>query len=137
MFPRSNPKALLTSLGVLALTAQGIAAQGIDPSADPDTTIEKILRADLTNRFGSLFGYVVKGPGSWNGDSYDDLAVGAPGANAGSGIRGRAEILFGFSPISDSMVRRARSSSKPKLTAPDRICGRSVTEKTDEKPTPL
>ena len=63
--------------------------------ADPDTTIDKILRADLSNRAGSLFGYVVRGPGSWDGDSYDDLAVGAPGANAGSGIRGRAEILFG------------------------------------------
>jgi hypothetical protein len=65
--------------------------------AAPDTTVELTLLADVTNRFGALYGFSVRGRGRFDSGGFDDLAVGSPGANDGSGIRGRVEIHFGES----------------------------------------
>ncbi|RKZ19993.1 hypothetical protein DRQ50_00785, partial [bacterium] len=73
--------------------------EGTLGGAAPDTTIDKILRPDISNRAGALYGFVVRGGGNWNGDSYADIAVGGPGANDGSGIRGRVEIHLGSTSV--------------------------------------
>lgn len=74
--------------------------EGTLAGAAPDTTIEKILRPDITNRAGTLYGYVVRGGARWDNDSYADVAVGGPGANDGSGVRGRVEVHLGDPSVS-------------------------------------
>lgn len=73
--------------------------EGTLGGAKPDTTIKKILRPDIANRANALYGFVVRGGGNWDGDGFTDIAVGGPGANDGSGIRGRVEIHLGSASV--------------------------------------
>ncbi len=59
--------------------------------------------ADLTivgNADGERFGFAVAGAGRFNGDSYDDLVVGAYSYDSGSNLNlGRAYVYFGGNPM--------------------------------------
>lgn len=54
----------------------------------------------LTGALGAEeFGAAVAGIGRFNGDSYDDLAVGAPYNNTGGSERGRVYVFYGGNPM--------------------------------------
>ncbi len=57
------------------------------PLSDADASWEGSLNDDL--------GFVIVGPGDWNGDGYDDIAVGAPQHAQGEAFAGRVWILLG------------------------------------------
>lgn len=60
--------------------------------AVPDTTIDFVAGIGAAAKSPSQFGFSVRGVGNIDGDSYDDLAVGAPFYLS---ERGRVEIFYG------------------------------------------
>ena len=65
--------------------------------AAPDTTIDFAAGTKAVSKAYSQFGFAVRGVGSWNGDGFTDLAVGAPYCNEGGQQAGRVEIFLGGS----------------------------------------
>ncbi len=63
--------------------------------AAPDTTIDHWISTSYNNAAGGRYGFAVRNAGSWDGDSEDDLAIGAPEMNAGGAANGRVEVVFG------------------------------------------
>ena len=67
-------------------------------NADADWGAQTPLSAADASWEGSPnddLGFVVVGPGDWNGDGYDDIAVGAPQHAQGDAFAGRVWILLG------------------------------------------
>jgi hypothetical protein len=90
----------------VAVGAPGNTQDGIDAGAayvfageqfpaDPDADHDLKIRNGAAARPGSLYGFAVEGIGRWDGDGYDDLAIGAPYCNESGSEAGRVEIVFG------------------------------------------
>lgn len=73
--------------------------------ATPDAVPDYEVGISSASKASSQFGYAVRNAGRWSGDSYDDLAVGAPYCNQGATESGRVEIIFGASTPSASPDR--------------------------------
>ena len=63
---------------------------GSSPNTTPEHKFTNIGTAPL-----SEYGFVVRGLGRWDGDSYDDLAVAAPYDNTNGSDAGRVEVFYG------------------------------------------
>jgi len=70
----------------------GGAVYVFEGAAAPDTTIDFVAGISASSKAGSWFGFSVRGVGRLDGDSNDDLAVGAPSYLS---ERGRVEIFYG------------------------------------------
>ncbi len=68
---------------------------GAVPPLVPDTTSDLTLQPGATNAAQGRFGFVVRGLGRWNSDSYDDIAVGTPYDPDSSDLSGRVDVFFG------------------------------------------
>ncbi len=86
--------------------------EGALGGAVPDTTIDHWLSTSYgSNPAGGRFGYAVRDAGRWDGDGYDDLAIGAPEMNAGASRNGRVEIVFGDPSPSSAGDRYANGAN--------------------------
>jgi hypothetical protein len=72
----------------------------LGPALEPDATPEHIFTS--SGNPAGRFGFVVRGVGRWDYDSYDDLAVGAPWD---TGETGRVEVFFGGTDAGPSADR--------------------------------
>jgi hypothetical protein len=61
--------------------------------ASPDNLPDLVLTGESA---GNLFGSCIAGLGDFNGDGYDDIAIGAPGVSTNTG---RVYLYFGGSPM--------------------------------------
>ncbi|MBU8871224.1 MAG: FG-GAP repeat protein [Gemmatimonadales bacterium] len=68
--------------------------EGALGGGDPDSTYDHLITAGEADAY-SLHGWVVRGIGRWDSDSYDDLAVGAPMNPALTQRPGRVNVIFG------------------------------------------
>lgn len=71
--------------------------EGTLGGAAPDTTIDHWISTSYSNAAGGRYGFALRNAGRWDGDSNDDLAIGAPEMNAGGAANGRIEVVFGGS----------------------------------------
>ena len=82
-------------------TADGLDAgavyvyEGVVPPSSPDADFDLKIRNGAAARPGSRYGFAVEGIGRWDGDGYDDLAIGAPYCNESGAQAGRVEIVLG------------------------------------------
>ena len=90
----------------VAVGAPGSDVRGLDAGAvcvfegslggaAPDTTVDHWISTTYVSPAGGQYGYVVRHAGRWDGDGYDDLAVGAPTMNSGGTDNGRVELVLG------------------------------------------
>jgi len=79
--------------------------EGRTSGAVPDTTIDFAAGIGAASKAGSGFGFAVRGIGSFDGDGYVDLAVGAPLCDESSLDAGRLEIFRGGTAPSTTAYR--------------------------------
>lgn len=82
-------------------TADGINAgaayvfEGATAPTNPNAVFDLKIRNGASAKPFSRYGFAVRGIGRWDGDGYDDLAIGAPYCNESASTAGRVEIVFG------------------------------------------
>lgn len=114
-FLGGNPRAV--AVGAPDNNTRGLDAgavfvyEGTLGGAAPDTTIDHWLSTSASNPAGGRYGFAVRNAGRWDGDSYDDLAIGAPELNAGATANGRVEIVFGDPSPSSAGDRYANGAN--------------------------
>lgn len=69
--------------------------EGKTAGANPDTTIDFVAGIGSSAKASSRFGFCVREVGSFDGDGYSDLAVGAPQCDESGLNAGRVEIFRG------------------------------------------
>ncbi len=79
--------------------------EGRTAGADPDTTIDFAAGIGSASKAGSSFGFAVREIGSFDGDGYMDLAVGAPLCDESALDAGRLEIFRGGTSPSTTAYR--------------------------------
>ncbi len=81
-------------------------------AATPNATVDHTLHSGAANVAYGWFGYSVAAAGDWNtGDSWGDVAVGAPYNRALSSLAGRVEIFYGGSSPVTTGDRYAQGAS--------------------------
>lgn len=70
--------------------------------ATPNATVDYVAESGAVAKTGGQYGFAVRNVGRWNGDGYDDLAIGAPYWPAPLSASGRVEIIFGATSPSTS-----------------------------------
>ena len=82
-------------------TADGMEAgaayvyEGSTAPTSPNAVFDLKIRNGADARPFSQYGFAVRNAGRWDGDGYDDLAIGAPYCDEGGNEAGRVEIVFG------------------------------------------
>lgn len=69
--------------------------EGSTAPAAPNTVFDLKIRNGANSKAFSQYGFAVRCVGRWDGDGYDDLAIGAPYCDEGGNEAGRVEIVFG------------------------------------------
>ncbi len=85
--------------------------EGRTAGADPDTTIDFAAGIGSTAKANSSFGFCVREVGSFDGDGYSDLAVGAPLCDQSGTDAGRVEIFRGGTSPSGTAYRYVNGAS--------------------------
>ncbi|MBK8165416.1 MAG: FG-GAP repeat protein [bacterium] len=64
-------------------------------NVNPDAMADLVAGIGSSSRASAQYGYCVRNAGRWDGDSWDDLAIGAPFCDEQATDAGRVEIIFG------------------------------------------
>lgn len=75
-----------------------------------DATVDETINTGAVRAY-AWYGYSLANAGRWNGDSYDDLAIGAPNNVVSTNNTGRVDIVFGGSSVSNTGDRTVYGES--------------------------